>query len=172
MSAPTVDHRIVMLRARLAALARQQGLTSEDAKDAVQEAFSTLLRLRPPGDIDEARACADCPLLSTLVVNAARNMRRRHHRALPHLSGEALEALIDERPEPEALVSAAEHGRHLRGCLASLQDVQRKIVVLRLIEEVSGRDVARLLDITPGHVAVLLHRAKKELSSCMTMTAF
>jgi RNA polymerase sigma-70 factor (ECF subfamily) len=37
-----------------------------------------------------------------------------------------------------------------------------------MLEEASGGDVASKLGLEPGHVAVLLHRAKKELQRCMT----
>jgi RNA polymerase sigma-70 factor (ECF subfamily) len=45
------------------------------------------------------------------------------------------------------------------------------VVTLRLLEERPGEDVAAALGITPGHVAVLLHRAKQALRVCMTSTA-
>ncbi len=37
-----------------------------------------------------------------------------------------------------------------------------------MLDEVPGDDVARTLGISPGHVAVLLHRAKASLLACMT----
>ena len=42
------------------------------------------------------------------------------------------------------------------------------MVTLRMLDEVAGEDVAQALGITPGHVAVLLHRAKLNLLTCMT----
>src|SRR5262249_37637049 len=77
----------------------------------------------------------------------------------------------DQRPLPEDMVAAAEDGAHLRGCLSELDEVPRRIVSLRIIEDVSGSDVARLLDLTPGHVAVLLPRANKALASCLAKPA-
>jgi DNA-directed RNA polymerase specialized sigma24 family protein len=66
----------------LAAAARIKGLGPEDALDAVQEAFQTFLLLPQARSlVEEPRASAT--LLGALVRNAARNMRRRHHRALP-----------------------------------------------------------------------------------------
>ena len=53
------------------------------------------------------------------------------------------------------------------GCLATLSEIQRAVVSLRLVDEVPGEDVARLLDTTPGNVAVLLHRAKRALHACL-----
>jgi RNA polymerase sigma-70 factor (ECF subfamily) len=43
-----------------------------------------------------------------------------------------------------------------------------RVVTLRMLEEVSGSEVAVMLDLQPGHVAVLLHRAKHDLVRCMS----
>ena len=59
----------------------------------------------------------------------------------------------------------------LAGCMRTLAEVPRAVVTLRMLDEVPGDDVARILGITPGHVAVLLHRAKANLLACMTDSA-
>jgi RNA polymerase sigma-70 factor (ECF subfamily) len=48
-----------------------------------------------------------------------------------------------------------------------LGELQRKIVSLRMLDEVPGEDVATMLGLSAGHVAVLLHRAKASLRTCM-----
>ena len=53
------------------------------------------------------------------------------------------------------------------GCMTTLNEVQRAVVDLRLIDEVPGEDVAQLLGAKPGHVAVLLFRAKQRLRQCV-----
>ena len=55
----------------------------------------------------------------------------------------------------------------MTGCMARLGDVHRQIVTLRVLEELSGEEAARELGLTTNHVAVLLHRARKELERCM-----
>ena len=49
-----------------------------------------------------------------------------------------------------------------------LCDTQRAVVSLRLLEERRGEDVAEALGISRAYVDVLLHRAKRSLTSCMT----
>jgi RNA polymerase sigma-70 factor (ECF subfamily) len=68
----------------------------------------------------------------------------------------------------EDLLAAAEDRLRLRGCAASLAELQRAVVTLRMLEEVDGDDVAAALGISPGHVALLLHRAKASLATCMS----
>ncbi|MEQ8277968.1 MAG: sigma-70 family RNA polymerase sigma factor [Deltaproteobacteria bacterium] len=149
----------------LAQVARSEGLTADEALDAVQEAFHTFLGLPQARELvgapDDSRA-----LMRVIVRNAARNMRRRHHRSKPH---EAIEdtAVADALPDAEALVLEAEDHVRLVGCVNKLGDVQRNVVHLRMLEELSGTEAAAALDLTPGHVAVLLHRAKKALYQCM-----
>jgi RNA polymerase sigma-70 factor, ECF subfamily len=153
----------------LAAAARREGLSSDDALDAVQEAFHTFLGLpqaRELADGEHASSDDARRLLTALVRNAARNMRRRHFRARPH------EVLDEDRAATAArrvddLLAEAEDHIQLTGCLFKLGDLQRRVVTLRMLEELSGAEVAAELGLTPGHVAVLLHRAKNDLLRCL-----
>ena len=150
---------------RLAGIARREGVSATDALDVVQDAFRTLLG-RP--EIAELRARPDdaARLLSMIVRNAARNLRRRHHHARPHVDVDAEELPAAEPPPDDALDQAATVVQ-LAGCLSQLGDVHRQIVTLRVLEELSSEEAARTLGLTPNHVAVLLHRARKELERCM-----
>ena len=150
----------------LANVARQGGLTSDEALDAVQEAFATFIEnpewrtLRDPA---AARA-----LLASLVKNKARNARRLHSRK--DLGMEALtgESEVDRawRELDELLIEAQEHLR-LTGCIATLKEIQRTVVTSRFFEGASGQEAARVLGLTPGNVAVILHRARESLRGCL-----
>jgi RNA polymerase sigma-70 factor (ECF subfamily) len=152
-------------RAGLAALARSEGATPEDAVDCVQDALYTWLetasRGEVPVDVDEGAA-----MLAVMVRNAARNRRRRHFRAAPHDDIDA-HALAAGVPEADELIARAEEHVRLRACVEELCEIQRSVVMLRMLEERPGEDVARALGISAGHVAVLLHRAKAALRACM-----
>jgi hypothetical protein len=41
-----------------------------------------------------------------------------------------------------------------------------------MLDEVAGEDVAAMLELPPSHVAVLLHRAKQNLRSCMLSAGY
>jgi RNA polymerase sigma-70 factor (ECF subfamily) len=152
-------------RAQLARVARREGLRAEDAFDVVQDAFQAYLSLpeaaRLAGDVDGARR-----LLVAIVRNVARNRRRLHALARPHDDVGAT-PLRDETPSAEALLVAAEDQLRLAGCMGRLAEVQRVVVSLRMLDGRSGDEVARELGLSPGNVAVLLHRAKGKLASCM-----
>jgi RNA polymerase sigma-70 factor (ECF subfamily) len=151
-------------RVALAALARREGLGAEDAFDCVHDAFCTFLQLALRGEVahDEHGA-----LLATIVVNNARNKRRRHHLARPHEDIAAHPAMDPQLPA-DLLVAYAEDCVRLRGCIKRLCKTQRTVVMMRLLEERGGEDVAAALGLTRGHVDVLLHRARASLAVCMT----
>jgi RNA polymerase sigma-70 factor (ECF subfamily) len=184
-------------RALLARVARSEGLAGEDVFDAVQEAFSAFLtRVRPraapvgtdaaeggtvgsegaPGGGGETDAApvvassdAERRTLVALTRNIARNRRRLHATARPHDGDDATLAALpagDDVPEDQ-LLRAEQHAR-LACCVGRLADIQRAVVTLRMLDELPGRDVARQLGVTPGHVAVLLHRAKSALATCLS----
>jgi RNA polymerase sigma-70 factor, ECF subfamily len=150
---------------RLVAVARREGLRGDDALDAVQEGFRVLLA-RPDRDELKTRDGDAARLLTAMVRNAARNLRRRHHRAAPHREL-ADDDLIDGAPRADQALADAATADQLAGCVAGLPEVHRHVVALRVLEEVSGEEAARALGLTPGHVAVLLHRARKQLAQCM-----
>jgi RNA polymerase sigma-70 factor (ECF subfamily) len=150
---------------KLAALARREGVSPTDALDVVQDAFHTLIS-RP-----DSQALRDKPddaarVLSTIVRNAARNLRRRHHHAKPHVDvdDQPLAAAI---PSPDEALEQATTQAQLVGCMAKLGDAHRHVITLRVLEELSGEEAAQALGVTAGHVAVLLHRARKQLEQCM-----
>jgi RNA polymerase sigma-70 factor (ECF subfamily) len=154
-------------RATLIAVARHQGLLAEDALDVVQEALTTFLVL------PHSRALANefddsCKLLTVLVRNQARNRRRRRDRARPHVSeAEAIDELTSGEATSDELVEQAEAHVKALGCMERLGELQRRVVELRLVEDYGREHVADLLGVSPGHVAVLLHRAKRALRDCI-----
>jgi RNA polymerase sigma-70 factor (ECF subfamily) len=112
-------------------------------------------------------------LLSALVRNHARNRRRRHEIARPHDSGDETLALLTEEALPvDELIAQAQEFALMIGCLDHLGKLQRAVVSLRMLDEAPGQEVAALLGLPPAHVAVLLHRAKQNLRSCMLSAGY
>jgi RNA polymerase sigma-70 factor (ECF subfamily) len=152
-------------RAALAGIARKSGASAEDAVECVQDALCTLLSKVQRGELVVDKD-AWRPLLATMVTNAVRNRRRRHDRALPHDDVDVAAPAADA-PRADDLLANAEDQVRLRACIAELCEVQRSVVMLRLLGEEPGEDVAAALGITRGHVDVLAHRAKANLKVCM-----
>jgi RNA polymerase sigma-70 factor (ECF subfamily) len=153
-------------RGALVRAARREGLSAEDAVECAQEALSTFLQILQRGQAPPSTSSWP-GYVTTIAKNAARNRRRRHHVARPHEAIESVEPASESGTAEDLLAQAEEHVR-LRACVERLCGTQRSVVLLRLLEERAGEDVAAVLGITRGHVDVLLHRAKASLRECMT----
>jgi RNA polymerase sigma-70 factor (ECF subfamily) len=154
-------------RTDLVAVARGEGLAPEDALDVTQEALTGFLELpharKLADELEDSRA-----FLSVMVRNNARNRRRSHAVSRQHVSEpEVLHQLSDDGESVDALIDRAEQHILALGCVQRLGEVQKKVVTLRLLQDQPGTEVAELLGLSPGNVAVILHRAKSELRACM-----
>lgn len=91
------------------------------------------------------------------LANALR--ARARHRTAP------LEAAGDPpaADDPAGLAEGADDARRLRRAISRLPDDRRQVVVLRFVDGLSAREVAAVLDRTPGAVRVLQHRALRDL---------
>jgi RNA polymerase sigma-70 factor (ECF subfamily) len=159
-------------RGNLYHLARREGLREDDSLDCVQDAVHTFLLLPQARQLVESNDDS-IKLLSVLVRNHARNRRRKHAIARPHDSGdETLAHLSSEDMPVDDLIARAQDFALMIGCLETLGKVQRAVVTLRMLDEVAGEDVAAMLELPPSHVAVLLHRAKQSLRSCMLSAGY
>ncbi len=154
-------HRAGLLRSAVAL-----GLQPDEALDVVQDAFAIFLsrpewRALPRHTPDAER------LLGALVRNTARTHRRRPHRRHQALEDDPVEEIVEVAPLPDALLAEAEEHHRLTGCVATLKEMQRAVVVARLFEGDSGLEAASRLGMTPRNVAVVLHRARKRLEACL-----
>ena len=154
-------------RARLARVVRREGVRADDALDCVQEAFLGFLNL-PQARLLVGLQDNSARMLTILARNIARNRRRRHDYVKPHIVDDevVLRLASDAASADDVIVVAEQHALTL-GCMATLNEVQRAVVNLRLVDEIPGENVARQLGTTPAHVAVLLFRAKQDLRRCL-----
>jgi RNA polymerase sigma-70 factor, ECF subfamily len=155
-------------RGRLSRLVIREGVRADDALDCVQDAFLSFLQL-PQARLLVGSPAESVRLLSTLARNIARNRRRRHDYAKPHVVDEEILRNLpsDELSSDQIVIQAEQHALAL-GCLVTLDEVQQAVVKLRLVDDVSGEDVAAQFETTPEHVAVWLFRARQRLRRCMS----
>ena len=110
-----------------------------------------------------------------ILVNQARKRAIRDHRtmALHDVGGVEEERFSPDgtwitppSPWPDDVADrllASDVVKKLRMTIEQLPDLQRQVVTLRDLEELSPRDVCDLLDITEANQRVLLHRAREKL---------
>src|SRR6266498_1046081 len=106
----------------LSTVARAEGLSADDALDAVQEAFRTFLDL-PEAPTLVGHEADSRRLLSAIVRNVARNMRRRAFRRLPHDSLAGRAEIADDVPGVDELLARAEDELRMMTCVSKLSDL-------------------------------------------------
>lgn len=128
-----------------------------DAEDVLHGVFVKLLQREEPFE-EEANLG---PYLHRAAVHAAIDILRRRKHTLP------LEAVPPGGEIPEGRsasgVSREDLAERLRMALAGLPERSAEIFVLRHVEGYSNQEVARLLGISWGSVAVIVHRARRRL---------
>lgn len=128
------------------------------AGDAAQEAFLRAWRsfstLREPARFG--------PWLAGIARNSAIDQVRCRRGPAPQgLSGAMRLAAGDAEP-PGAMVIDEERER-VSAAIHLLDDLSRTIVAMRYYDDLSSRDIAELLDMSPGAVDMRLTRARQEL---------
>lgn len=156
---------------RLFRAARAWGLSPDEAEDAVQEVFVTFFETL---NRFEGRSRVSTWLFGilhhkTLERRRARAVEQRHDPI-----DEVFEARFDSTgrwKQPPADVERLYASQEVRGavdaCLETVPPQQREVFVLRIMEELSGAEVCKILGHTVTHVGVLLHRARTRLRDCL-----
>ena len=133
-------------------------LVGDEAEDLAQEVFLRLYR-RPPGSLDADLGAWLYRVATNLGYNAIRSRTRRE------LYRRALGAITKGRgwrqgePDPEARVQRDEERHRVRSLLARLSRRQAAILLLRHCD-LSYREIASVLGVSPGSVGTLLARAE------------
>ena len=130
-----------------------------DAEDVLQTIFMRLLKREEIPDLQDRMGA----YLRRAAVNAALDVlrSRKVSRSLP--LGDAEFQLEDPRDLPDERHRASRLRERLRDALAALNPRAAEMFVLRYIEGYSNREIAQLLETSPGTVAVTLHRSRSRL---------
>ncbi len=141
----------------------------EDALDVAQEAFVRAYQsLR--GFKGEARFST---WLHRIVVNLALDHLRRqaHHEAWEYKDARALEEaahqVVAPTPDPHQAVEATEMRRLIQKGMADLPAEQRTALVLREIEGLSYKEIARAMRCSIGTVMSRLHYARRKMQAAL-----
>ena len=149
-------------------LARWLTRDEESARDVTQEAFLRAFRFRDGLQGEDAR-----PWLLAIVRNTfftalreAKSVALSHEEYDDEMHGdlsEAAEALFQRPVSPEAAVAAQADRKRLQACLERLPVAYREVIVLRELEELAYKEIARVLDVPTGTVMSRLARGRRLL---------
>jgi RNA polymerase sigma-70 factor (ECF subfamily) len=122
-----------------------------DVDDLVQDVF--LQAMRRLGSLRSAEAFG--PWLAAIARNRARDRWRRGDAAVP------LPAEVPGPPHPEG------EAMTVLAAIRRLPEAYRETLVLRLVEGMTGPEIAERTGLTPGSVRVNLHRGLKVLREAL-----
>ncbi|MFQ5749383.1 MAG: sigma-70 family RNA polymerase sigma factor [Planctomycetota bacterium] len=147
-------------------LALRCGLDAQEAEDGVQEVF---LKVRRRLHTFRGEAA-----LSTWLYQVALNTLRDHRRrVLRQTRPQPLSLITDARgelnaddpmPQPPELAAREERCLLVREALDRLPAKFREVLVLRELEGLSYRDIARVLNLAQGTVESRIFRARERLA--------
>ena len=164
---PTLKELFEELEAPLLLYAHKLVQNRDTAQDLVQDAF---VRLHPRlSEVKQPR-----PWLYRTVHNLAMNHHRKFNRVQqfrqegdpednPGSRGGVAEP-VDEAPLPDEEIEHLENVGLAMLCLNSLDEVARKIVRLKFVEDLSCKEISARTGLSVGNVGYKLHHALKDLA--------
>ena len=138
----------------------------DDAADAAQEAFVSAWRALPFFREESNFAT----WLYRLATNASIDLLRREkrHRAPLSLDDEEQSVdVADETASPDTLYEKKELREAVLRAMEGLSDEQRRILVLRELQQLSYQEIAEVLELDLGTVKTRIHRARKNLRDAL-----
>ena len=126
-----------------------------EAEDIVQEAM-----LRAFRSIDGFRGTEIKPWLMAIVRNCVITSRGKRGPIPESEADPADPAFIDGAPDPEAAAIGADHLRKLNQLVATIPEEFREVLILREMEDLSYRDIARITGAPIGTVMSRLARGR------------
>jgi len=128
-----------------------------DAEDAVQEAVLRAVRYFPTLREDDARAW-----FLTIVRHAFYDWCKRNRPAeIARDDGTAIEMAVDpDALDPEQAFLRTAESKALADAIAALPLAYREVLILRELDEMSYKEIARIADIPIGTVISRLARAR------------
>ena len=134
-----------------------------DALDCYQETFLAAWRFA------EREPVADWPsfLISLATRRAMDRLRQRYRDRVRVIAVDSLREPSSEEESPLRHASAKELMDRMREGMAELPDKQAQVFWLSCVEGLSHQQISDRMEIPPGEVRVLLHRARTHLRAVL-----
>jgi RNA polymerase sigma-70 factor (TIGR02943 family) len=158
--------------------------TPEVAQDLVQEAFLAALQSQDKFAGRSSVRSWLCGILKNKIVDYYRTLgRETSFTDMAFLSDEFSEKFVDGgwvhadapkdwKPEADVVAHRAEFWGTMRSCMGKLPDRIANVFMLREMEEISTKEICKMLSITESNLFVMLHRARMALRECLELNWF
>ena len=169
---------IVALGPDLEGYARHLLGDAQQVDDVVQEALLAVLQSVARFDGRSRLRTWVFSILHHKVADRIRKNQRERAREVPleaedpfrdsfDASGHWKEHLRDQGPGPEQNLEAGELRKRLTAAVQELPPRNREAFLLRDVHGLGADEAAAILEVTPGHFRVLLHRARVALRAAL-----
>ena len=145
-------------------LARWLTHDAHDADDVVQEACVRAMKY-----IHSMKGVDGRAWFLTIVRRAFYDWLARNRPAVLVHDEQWIESAADEADGPEAAFARKNLQRTLAEAVAQLPLVFREVIVLRELEELSYKEIARIVDVPMGTVMSRLARARRLLQAALSL---
>ncbi len=135
------------------------------AQDCVQEAFVKLCR----EERHKVESHVDAWLYKT-CRNQVMDIHRKESRMIVNSETSALADLHSRESEPAHQASQSEQHQRVEAQIANLPKLEQEILMLRLSQGLSYKQIAEISDLSISHVGVLLHQAVVRLKKSMAVS--
>ncbi len=151
---------------RLKSFMQRSGVSEAAAEELAQEALLAVWRKAALFDPASTGAAA-------WIFTIARNLRIDAHRrekrgGLTEASDVEIEFQVDESPQPDSRLAAAQSEQRVRAALSRLSSDQMRVVELSFFEEKAHAEIAELLGIPLGTVKSRLRLAMTGLRNLLS----
>lgn len=142
----------------------------EDAADMTQEAFLKVWKHLESFQFDASFSTWLYRLASNCCLDLLRARKRKPTISLTVEDDEQSQVLdvTDSAPTPEEAAICQEEREHLQQAMKQLDDEQRQILTLRVVNDLSYTEIAKILQIKEGTVKSRLSRARDQLRKILT----
>ncbi|WP_414463580.1 sigma-70 family RNA polymerase sigma factor [Hyphomicrobium sp. DY-1] len=175
------DAQVAAYRPVLLKLALVQLQDQATAEDAVQETLVAALSGRKSFRQEASIKTWLVSILKHKILDIIRSKKR--YQLAPSKFDDsdydtsAFDALFDETgcwrdtkdpwTDPESVTERAAFFKVLEACLSRLPEKTSRAFMMREWLDIDADEIQRLLKITPGHLRILLYRARMQLRLCM-----
>lgn len=137
------------------------GLDYADGEEVIQEVFLSLFR-----HLDQDKSRRNLPGWIFRVAHNLGLRRRMQVRAGGRTDDSPQTAAVDPAPSPEDLAAHSQTRQRLMAVVDALPDQDRRCLFLRA-EGLRYREIARILDMSLGSVALSLAKSLARVARCM-----
>lgn len=107
--------------------------------------------------------------LYTIARNNVTDWYRKNNRLnIVSIDEEYTAPIVADQETPRTELSKQELQEEIRRTLELLDEEEREIIILKYFEELSNKEIATVMDMSPNHVGVKLFRALKKLRTKLT----